>query len=278
MKFLNGQELAGFIKERQAHEVRALRQAQGVQPKLAIVVTIDHPVINVYMRKKAAYGADILVDVAVHRVAQKDAAETIKALNTDETVHGIIVQLPLEDPAETEQIVNLVAAEKDVDGLGEQAALDPATPLAILWLLAGYNIDFAGKRVLLVGRGRLVGAPLERMLGASGIDVHVATRETGNLRAEAEQADIIITATGSPAILFPEMIKRGAVVVDAGVAGEEGKTVGDLAPEVYERDDLTITPTKGGVGPLTVCALFDNVIRAARAAAQKSTSSEPPEE
>jgi methylenetetrahydrofolate dehydrogenase (NADP+)/methenyltetrahydrofolate cyclohydrolase len=96
------------------------------------------------------------------------------------------------------------------------------------------------------------------------VDVTVATRETADLAAETREADIIITATGSPAILYSDMIKQGAVVVDAGVASEDGKTVGDVAPEVYERDDLTITPQKGGVGPLTVCALFENVITAAR--------------
>ncbi len=92
----------------------------------------------------------------------------------------------------------------------------------------------------------------------------MADRSSEDLPKQTLQADVIITATGSPAILYPDMIKHSAVVVDAGVAGEEGKTVGDLAPEVYERDDLTLTPAKGGVGPLTVCALFENVIRAAR--------------
>lgn len=264
MKILNGKELAEFIKERQARQVRGLRQAWDLQPKLAIVVTIDHPVINVYMRMKQKYGADILIDVDVHRVSQDDAPETIKKLNADDSVHGIIVQLPLERPEETEVIVGLVAPEKDVDGLGAAPAFDPATPMAILWLLAGYNIDLQGKKVLLIGRGKLVGAPLERMLKASGIDVSVADRATPDLTEATKDADIIITATGSPAILYPEMIKYQAVVVDAGVAGEEGKTVGDVAEEVYSRDDLTITPVKGGVGPLTVCALFDNVIRAAR--------------
>jgi methylenetetrahydrofolate dehydrogenase (NADP+)/methenyltetrahydrofolate cyclohydrolase len=217
---------------------------------------------------KQRYGADILIDVDVHRVSQDDAAETIKQLNEDPSVHGIIVQLPLERPEETEDIVRLVAPEKDVDGLGENPAFDPATPMAILWLLAGYNVDFRGKKVLLIGRGKLVGAPLERMLLASGVDVSVADRSTEDLKAATSEADIIITATGSPAILYSNMIKQGAVVVDAGVAGEEGKTVGDVAPEVYERDDLSITPTKGGVGPLTVCALFDNVIRAAKRVAE----------
>jgi methylenetetrahydrofolate dehydrogenase (NADP+) / methenyltetrahydrofolate cyclohydrolase len=270
MKSLNGKELAEYIQERQAREVRALRQAWHVAPKLAIVVTVENPIIDVYMRMKRQYGDTILVDVEVHRVAQAEVVATIEQLNADPSVYGIIVQLPLQnpDPTETQRIVDAVAPEKDVDGLGANATLDPATPMAILWLLAAYNVDFKGKQVLIVGRGRLVGAPLERMLLNSGVDVRVATRETGDLAAQAIEADIIITATGSPAIIFPDMIKQGAVVVDAGVAGEDGKTVGDLAPEVYARDDLTITPVKGGVGPLTVCALFDNVIRASRIAAE----------
>lgn len=267
MKLLNGSELAGFIKQRQVHEVRSLVQAGHVQPKLAIVATIDHPIINVYMRMKKRYGADLNVEVEIHRVPQDDAPALIKKLNADASVHGIIVQLPLERPEETEQIVNLVAPGKDVDGLGEHPEFESATPMAILWLLAGYNIDLhQGKKVLLIGRGKLVGATLEKILKKSDVDVSVADRSTKDLKAETLQADIIITATGSPAILYPDMIKQGAVVIDAGVAGEEGKTVGDVAPEVYERNDLIITPAKGGVGPLTVCALFDNVIRAARRA------------
>jgi len=264
MKVLNGKELAGYIKERQAHEARALRQAHRVAPKLAIVVTVDNPVIDVYMRMKQRYGTDILIETDVHRIKQAEAGAVIAQLNADPSVHGIIVQLPLERPEETDEIVNLVAPEKDVDALGAQAQFDPATPMAILWLLAGYNISLEGKRVLLIGRGKLVGAPLERIFQASGIDVHVADRSTEDLPSEVSEADVIITATGSPAILHAEMIKQGAVVVDAGTASEGGKTVGDLAEDVYERDDLTITPTKGGVGPLTVCALFENVIRAAR--------------
>lgn len=264
MKLLNGRELAGFIKERQAKAVRNLRQEHGIQPKLAIVVTIDHPVIDVYVRLKKQYGTDILIDVDIHRVDQGQVPTLLKELNDDPLVHGIITQLPLAEPSQTDEIVNLVLPEKDVDALGKNAVYDPATPMAILWLLAGYNIEFEGKHILLIGRGKLVGAPLERMLRNSGHDVAVADRSTTDLKAETKKADIIITAAGSPALLFSDMVKQGAVVVDAGVASEDGKTVGDVAPELYERDDLTITPAKGGVGPLTVCALFDNVIRAAR--------------
>lgn len=264
MKSLNGTELAEFIKERQAHQVRGLRQAHNVFPKLAIVVTVKNPVIETYMRLKCQYGEDILVDVDIHRVKQVDVQETLNMLSNDENVHGVIVQLPLEDPLQTDEIVNMVAPEKDVDALGQHPKFDPATPMAIMWLLAGHNVDLAGKRVLLVGHGKLVGAPLKKMLKESDIDVHVADRDTEDLKKETLEADIIITATGSPAVLSADMIKPDAVVVDAGVASEEGKTVGDLADDVYEREDIKVTPKKGGVGPLTVCALFENVIRAAQ--------------
>lgn len=265
MKVLNGRELAGYIKERQAKQVRGLRQSWQVKPRLAIIVTVDNPVIEVYMRLKRRYGEDILVDVDIHRVRQAEVPALIGQLNLDKSVHGIIVQLPLEEPAATDEIVALVAPAKDVDALGTAPEHDPATPTAILWLLSGYNVDLAGKRVLLIGRGKLVGRPLEKMLLASGIDVRVADRSTADLRAECLAADVIVTATGQPGILTADMLKSGAVVVDAGVASEDGRTVGDLADDVYARNDLTITPQKGGVGPLTVCALFENVIRAARA-------------
>ncbi len=137
-----------------------------------------------------------------------------------------------------------------------------------MWLLAGYNIELRGKKIVLVGRGKLVGAPLERMLLASGYDVEVVDSKTADMKSVIRQAEVIITATGKPGLITSDMIKEGTVVVDAGVAGEQGKTVGDLAEDVYVRDDITLTPRKGGVGPLTICALFENVIRAARASVQ----------
>jgi methylenetetrahydrofolate dehydrogenase (NADP+)/methenyltetrahydrofolate cyclohydrolase len=263
MKLLNGTELAGFIKERHARQLRALRHDK-IFPKLAIVQAKDDPVINTYVHLKQQYGADIGVEVEHHKVRQPEVPKILNKLSIDHSVHGIIVQLPLEDPSQTDEIVNLVDPKKDVDALGRDSKFDPATPMAILWLLNGYNVDLQTKRILLIGRGKLVGAPLERILKNSGYVVEVIDREIPDLKERALNADVIITATGSPAILYPNMIKQDAIVVDAGVASEEGKTVGDLAPEVYQRDDLTITPEKGGVGPLTVCALFENVIRAAQ--------------
>ena len=263
-KLLNGADLAGFIKERQAKQVRGLRQANGISPKLAIIQTKDDPVIDTYVNLKKAYGADILIDVDIHRVKQAEAQELIRQLNADTSVHGIIIQLPLEDPKETDSLCNLVDPSKDVDGLGEKPDFQEATPMAIMWLLAGYNVELSGKKILIIGQGKLVGKPLAKELQNAGHDVTTADRDTQTLNTLSIDADVIITAAGSPAILYADMIQSGAIVVDAGTASEDGRTVGDLADDVYERDDITLTPRKGGVGPLTVCALFDNVIRAAR--------------
>ena len=258
-----GRELAAFIKERQSHAVRNLSQSSGVIPQLAIIKTIDNSVIDLYVNLKQQYASDIGIMVQVHRISQAEVPAMLSKLNKDKKVHGIIIQLPLEEPSKTEELVNLVDQAKDVDALGKKAEFEPATPLAILWLLSGYNIDLQGKKVVLIGRGKLVGRPLEQMLINSGIEVQTADSKTKDVRAMALKADIIVTATGKPSVLTADMIKPGAIIVDAGVASEEGKTVGDVDPEVYDRQDITITPKKGGVGPLTISALFENVIRAA---------------
>ncbi len=267
MRILDGLELAGYIKERQARQVRALRQARKIFPKLAIVRASDDPRIAAYIRLKQAYGSDILIDVDEHAVPQDKALELIKKLNSDQSVHGIIVQLPVADPSQTEELVNAVAPAKDVDGLGKNAVLQPATPMAIMWLLHGYNIDLTGKKIVVVGQGRLVGAPLTSMLQSMGHTVTPITKSTDNMELVLREADIVISGAGVPGLIKKDMIKLGAVVVDAGVATDKGRLVGDIADELRARSDLTITPAKGGVGPLTVCALFDNVIRAASATA-----------
>lgn len=265
MKSLNGSELAEFIKERQAKQVRVLRQAHRIIPKFAIVQTIDDPVIDMYVGLKRRYGDDILVEVEVHKVAQEVAEETVSSLNADADIHGIIIQLPLADTTKTEELLNIVQPDKDVDGLAADSRFDPATPMAINWLLAGYNISLAQKKVVIVGHGRLVGAPLTRIWRASGVDVTVVDRTTEESAETIRHADIVVTAAGAPGLITSEMLRPDAVVIDAATASENGEIVGDVAADVRERQDLTITPIKGGVGPLTVCALFDNVIRAAQA-------------
>ena len=260
MRELNGSELAGFIKERQAKQVRALRQARHIQPCLAIVTDAQNPVIETYMRLKQRYGADILIDVEIHRAASGQALNIIKELNTRPDVQGIIVQLPVEKPEQTDELLESVDKEKDVDGLCRNAIFDAATPIAINWLLAGYGIELKGKKIAIVGRGRLVGAPLERMWQKSGVDATVF--EKGDDLGELINYDVIVSATGVPGLITSQMIKPKAVVIDAGTASENGRIVGDTAEEVRQRNDITITPKKGGVGPLTVAALFDNVINA----------------
>jgi len=178
--------------------------------------------------------------------------------------------LPIADQTKTDDIIELISPSKDVDGLTMANTFDPATPTAILWLLAGYNVDLRGKKIVVVGKGRLVGAPLVRMLEESNLQPIVAEKGD-NVHELCADADIIISAAGQPGLITADMIAQKAVVVDAGVAGEGGVLKGDVADEVYEkRDDLVITPKRGGVGPLTVTVLFDNVIQAALAASTKN--------
>jgi methylenetetrahydrofolate dehydrogenase (NADP+) / methenyltetrahydrofolate cyclohydrolase len=268
MKILDGLELAGYIKERQAKQVRGLRQAFKVFPRLAIIRTSEDLAIAAYVRLKKAYGADILIDVDEYLVQQAEVAELIQKLNADQTVHGIVLQLPMQDD-NLQQLLDSVAPQKDIDGLGSGAAWQPATPMAIMWLLSGYNVELMGKNVVVVGQGRLVGAPLTKLLAEQGYNVTPVDKNTDDKERVIREADVLITGAGVPGLIKPDMVKPGAVVVDAGTASENGKLVGDVAPEVRERQDLTITPIKGGVGPLTVCALFDNVIRAAQSTAKK---------
>lgn len=268
MRLLKGADLVDFIKQRQLSQVRNLRQAHGVYPHLAIIRVVDDPVIDTYMRLKRNYGKDILVEVTVYREEQNKALSLIKQLNSDTSVHGIIVQLPLSDPQQTDEICDAVYPEKDIDGLGKDTLFEPATPMAISWLLAGYNIELAGKKITLVGGGKLVGLPLAKMWLASGYDVKVLDKDTFE-PSLLKSSDVIVTATGVPGLVTSDMLSIGCVVVDAGTTSEQGTIVGDIASDVYERNDLTITPVKGGVGPLTVTALFDNLIRAAAKAASK---------
>ena len=270
MKILDGTELVGYIEERQARQVRALRQSWRVIPCLAIIQTGDSPVIDTYVRLKQRYGDEISIEVRIFKVANDDLMTTIARCNDDDSIHGIIIQLPLDDISMTEEAVNLVAPEKDVDGLGADAQLDPATPMAIDWLLAGYNVNVDQKKIAIVGEGRLVGRPLAALWRSGGYDVTSFNHSSIDLQPQLLDYEIIVTATGVPGLITSDMVQPGAVIVDAGTAAEHGKIVGDVADDVRARDDITITPIKGGVGPLTVAALFDNVIRAARVIADKN--------
>ena len=261
MKILNGADIASFIKERQGHQARSLIQGSGIKPKLGIVVCGDNPISEKYIYLKQKYGNDISIETEIFKIDQTKAIETINKLNNDDSIHGIIVQLPLPDTSQTDEIVNTIKPEKDVDSLSTNSKFDSATAVAILWLLSGYNIELNGKNIVILGHGRLVGDPLNKMMVASGLNPAVVDINTKNKDEFIDVAQIIISATGQPGILNVDNIPENAVVVDAGVASENGVLKGDVSEEVYiKRDDLKITPKIGGVGPLTVCALFENVI------------------
>lgn len=266
MKILNGSELAGFIKERQAHEVRAL-MAQKIIPKLVIIRDSDNPVITKYVNLKIKYGEDIGIKVSDIKVNSiEEAKDAIRNANNDKNTHGIIVQLPLRDPSRTDEVVQEITLEKDVDGLSgrEKAPFVSATAMAINWLLAGYDIRLEDKSIAIVGKGRLVGTPLIKMWRNSGLKVTVFDSKSDI--SELKNHDVIITATGKPHLITAENIKPGAIIVDAGTASEDGKLVGDVDDSLREREDLikAITPKIGGVGPLTVTVLFEDVIIAAK--------------
>lgn len=260
MKSLNGAEIAGYMKENQLHQVRSLK-GRGVRPKLVIIRDNHSPVIEKYVHLKQQYGNDIGVEV--EDWLMDDLSATIERANQDQSVHGIIVQLPLQDPKQTDEIVAKINPQKDVDGLAHGDCFESATATAIHWLLNGYDIDLSKQRIALVGRGRLVGGPLEKMWRESGYDVTVF-RSHDDL-AQLKNYDLIVTATGVPHLIKDEMVRPGAILVDAGTASEGGILVGDVSDEVRERNDLAaITPKVGGVGPLTVTALFEHVLMAAQ--------------
>lgn len=267
MKILDGRELAGFIKERQAHEVNMLR-GQGIFPTLLILRDSDNPVITKYVNLKKKYGEDIgisVIDKSVDSI--EEAISEIKKANSSKEISGIIVQLPLKEPERTDEVVNLIAPEKDVDGLNKltpdaERKFDSATATAINWLLTGYNIELAGKKIAIVGRGRLVGMPLERMWKGSGLDVTVFHH--GDDLTKLREYAIIVSATGVPHLISSGLVAPGTVLVDAGTASEGGVLVGDMDDSLRGRNDLAaITPKIGGVGPLTVGVLFEDVIQAA---------------
>ena len=278
MKILDGRELAGFVKERQAHQVAALSK----KPKLVILRDSNNPVIMKYVNLKIKYGEDIGViveDICVSNSSRKSetwqgeegsvrpvATSTSDALreeiiraNNNPSINGIIIQLPITEKEKTDELCNLIAPEKDVDGLGEHAKFDSATATAINWLLAGYDINLKDKKIAIVGRGKLVGAPLYRMFTNSNYDVELFHK--GSDLTKLKHYDIIITATGVPGLISNDFISPSAVIVDAGTASENGHLKGDVADDIRTRTDLAaITPTTGGVGPLTIAALFEHVI------------------
>ncbi len=262
-KLLNGSELQGFIKERQLRQVRNLRQQFGIVPRLLIIKSPHaSSVIDTYVRVKERYAADIAIDVVVETCHEDKMQERIKQANDDSKIQGIIVQLPLKNIGQTNDICNKIDVQKDVDGLGQGAIFPSATAQAIDWLLAGYNVNLEGKHIAVVGNGKLVGGPLSTMWKSRGLMVTVLDEASDNTHDVVSASDVIVSAVGVPHLITSDMVKSGAIVVDAGTASEQGVIKGDVDEAVRDRNDVTITPVKGGVGPLTYTVLFDHLIEA----------------
>ena len=265
MKYLNGSNLVDYISERQAKQVRALIQSRGIQPKLAIINTNpDNLPSQRYIKYKQIRAAELGIELETHTVDESSAAKLIEDLAKDDTVHGIILQLPLIDSNQTDTLVSLIPSSKDVDGMGKSNLVDPATAQAILWLLTGYGIDLKSQSILVIGKGRLVGAPLIEMLDTQGLKP--ASLDESSTKDELikaiQRSDIIISATGEPGLIRPEMLRDKQVVIDAGTSEDGAKLKGDLDPEVYNSKlNIKVTPTTGGLGPLTISCLFENLIQ-----------------
>jgi methylenetetrahydrofolate dehydrogenase (NADP+) / methenyltetrahydrofolate cyclohydrolase len=259
-KLLDGREIAGYIKQRHYQQARGLRP----KPRLAILHASNDPATETYIKVKQAYASDIGIETEVYQAppTQEALVPIIKQLNRDKTTTGIILQLPLPDPKVAVAAIQAIDPARDVDGLNPQSSYDSATATGILWLLSGYAIDLRGKTVAVIGQGS-VGKPTSELLRRAGAKVLVADEQTKNLAKMCLSADIIVGAAGQAGLIKPEMVKPGAVVIDAGISMVEGRIAGDADPALMSRDDVAITPNPGGVGPMTVAALFDNLLRAA---------------
>lgn len=255
MKLLDGIEVAEYIKERHIRQVKSLKQV----PKLVILHDQNTPAGAAYLKAKSQYGQDIGVTVVIHESSSEELESEIKRHAEDTSVTGIIVQLPLSNPSKIHQVLSAIPTDKDIDGLRKQTPYQSATPKGIIWLLAAYNTELKNKTIAVVGQGALVGLPLADSLAETGYNVVRLDINTKNLQETLVDADIIISATGQPELITTAMLKPGAIVVDAGSPHSE------LAQDVYERRDITRTPNPGGVGPMTVAALFDNLLIAAGA-------------
>jgi methylenetetrahydrofolate dehydrogenase (NADP+)/methenyltetrahydrofolate cyclohydrolase len=279
---LDGKATARAIRAELARRVAAL-QTRGVKPGLRILQVGNDPASTIYVGSKAKSSARLGIDARVEHLPESADSAAITAVvrswNDDTSVHGFIVQLPLPPGIDAHAVLSLVNPDKDVDGLspasiGKLAAgrpgFMPATPSGIIELLLRNGITISGQRVVIVGRGELVGRPLASMLLLRGergdATVTVCHSRTRDLGAVCRAAEILVVATGRAGLVTGDMVSEGVVVVDAGTNSVDGKLVGDVDFESVAAKASAITPVPGGVGPMTVAMLLANTVRAAELA------------
>lgn len=274
-KVLDGKKLAQRMEARQKKRVAELRR-KGIVPTLAVILVGKDPASQIYVSRKKEAASRIGLEVKVFKYPENAKVENIlrkiENLNKDKKIHGIIVQLPLPKHINQGRIIEAISPSKDVDGFhplnwGKLAykteGLIPCTPAAVLALLDFYKIPLQGKEVVVVGKGNFVGKPLSILLLNENATLTVVHRSTKNLKFHTKRADILISATGSPSLIKKDMVKKGAVVVDVGISRENGRVTGDVDFKEVSKVVSFISPVPGGVGPVTVAMLLENVIKIA---------------
>ena len=281
MKILDGKKLAEEIKKELKVEVLELKK-NGIVPGLAVVMVGDDEASKIYVENKKRACEEIGINSEVYELEEKTEGEKllklIGKLNKDETVSGILVQLPLPKQIDKEKIILAIDPKKDVDcfhpenigkiflGLGQEKFF-PCTPAGILEILKRSEIEIIGKDSVIVGRSNIVGKPLALMMINAGATVTVCNSKTKNLKEKCLGADILISAVGHAGLITADMIKQGAVVVDVGMnRNKEGKLVGDVDFLQVSKIASAITPVPGGVGLMTVAMLLCNTLRATKLA------------
>ncbi len=286
MQLLDGRALSKKIENQVSNEVIKLKDSCGCTPGLAVVLVGQDPASAAYvnMKKKACdrVGFYSITHDMPESISQEAIEKIIQNMNNDSTIDGILIQLPLPEHINTTKLLELVAPEKDVDGfhpfnVGRLVTnLDgfvPCTPLGVMELLSEYNIDVKGKNCVVVGASNIVGKPMAALLLNAHATVEICHIETDDLKKHTLNADMIFVGVGVINLITEDMVKDDVVIVDIGVSRtKEGKLVGDVDFDSVSKKSSYITPSPGGVGPMTIAMLLSNTLKAAKinAAAQKN--------
>ncbi|TCG11094.1 bifunctional 5,10-methylenetetrahydrofolate dehydrogenase/5,10-methenyltetrahydrofolate cyclohydrolase [Mycoplasma todarodis] len=272
-QLLNGRETSRKIKEKLAIRVESIKE-KGINPHMAIIRVGDDPASIIYLRhkKKACESIGIKYSEILlpETISEKELIKKIREVNGDESIHGLIVQFPLPEHISKTKIIREIDPKKDVDGLhpintmkmyeGEEG-LRACTPLGIITLLKHHNIEIEGKDVVIIGRSKIVGSPLSKMMMNENATVTICFSKTKDLARHTMGADILISAAGVPHLITEDMVKEGSVIIDVGVSRIDGKIVGDVDFKNIEPKVSWITPNPGGVGPMTIVSLLNNLVK-----------------
>lgn len=276
-KLISGKEISLSVKERVAEEVKDLKK-NGIEPCLAVILVGDDPASKVYVNneKKACEfcGIRSLEYLLPADASQEELNSLVEKLNSDESVNGILCQLPLPSHLDEKEVLNLIKPEKDVDAfhpenvghimIGDFNFL-PCTPAGIMEMLKYENIGLDGKNCVIIGRSNIVGKPMAMLMLKENATVTVCHSHTKNLKEVVDRADIVVAAVGKAKFVTADMIKDGAVIIDVGINRcEDGKLYGDVDFEACKEKASYITPVPGGVGPMTIATLMQNTVTAAK--------------